>query len=106
MMSVNASASDVVAKQREANDVHAKSVTISLWMNGVRRTGEGGEEDGGGGAEGSQMQVSQGVEQGEVGGGEAGDERGDVDEVVRQVARCVVEGAGGGELRGRGGHIG
>ena len=44
--------------------------------------------------------------QGEVGGGEGGDGRGDVDEVVRQVARCVVEGAGGGELRGRGGHIG
>jgi hypothetical protein len=38
---------------------------------GMRRegTGEGGEEDGGGGAEGGEVDVRQGVEEGAGGGG-------------------------------------
>jgi hypothetical protein len=67
------------------------------------RTGEGGDEDGGGGAERSKVGVSQRVEEGECRGWEAGNEDLQKKEVVGQIAAVVCRRARGGQLRAGGG---
>jgi hypothetical protein len=80
------------------------SMLVARIVRGVRllRTGEGRDEDGGGGAEGGKVGVSQRVEKGECRGWEAGDEDLQKEEVVGQIAAVECRRARGGQLRARG----